>query len=90
MLHRICIGVDVSIHSLTQRETQQTFPLSLHLCVSIHSLTQRETLMSDSDDSANSFQSTPSRRGRRDFGNRTGILEIVSIHSLTQRETRDI
>ena len=59
----------VSIHSLTQRETHCGTLPRRNLGVSIHSLTQRETGQPASATCAHfRFQSTPSRRGRRRVG----------------------
>ena len=79
---------EVSIHSLTQRETMVCCKYSLTPMVSIHSLTQRETLYRISGKNLQSmFQSTPSRRGRQKLQSNILTAIYVSIHSLTQRET---
>ena len=59
-----------------------------HYPVSIHSLTQRETAPGRTVYTAQqTFQSTPSRRGRPCGGWLRLPDSAVSIHSLTQRET---
>ncbi len=80
---------DVSIHSLTQRETLLAFTPPTWYNVSIHSLTQRETQTFTKEDGTKLFQSTPSRRGRHSFSVTFTFAAHVSIHSLTQRETSD-
>ena len=77
----------VSIHSLTQRETSVAAFTCKQAGVSIHSLTQRETVLQQGTPQSATFQSTPSRRGRRHTCCTGGKHSLVSIHSLTQRET---
>ena len=81
-------GYYISIHSLTQRETNELMQLTYTQSISIHSLTQRETTTAQtSDQKLLQFQSTPSRRGRRDMLDYLTHENDISIHSLTQRET---
>ena len=60
----VVVIADVSIHSLTQRETYGANTGLYFWIVSIHSLTQRETDFIRFKPVCVQFQSTPSRRGR--------------------------
>ena len=78
---------NISIHSLTQRETSAISNKEFARRISIHSLTQRETFYQRTWKNVCKFQSTPSRRGRRQYKSVHSKRPLISIHSLTQRET---
>ncbi len=78
---------EVSIHSLTQRETLEDDFFILDGSVSIHSLTQRET-HTISLQSKIIYVSIHSLTQRETYSNQSrSDHRQVSIHSLTQRET---
>ncbi len=77
----------VSIHALAKRATLPLLISQIEIPVSIHALAKRATSAPFAECIVPMFQSTPSRRGRRQCRHLLNRTTLVSIHALAKRAT---